>query len=108
MKLPCLDRSALAALGERRIAGGYNACRMPPLLYYITDRRQFPGDRHEQEESGYVMAEAEFAGKEKKELAAGRVGMALTLADAVLARLAENLFVRDRPGNAGDGKGQRE
>src|SRR5437868_9020041 len=23
---------------------------MPPQLYYITDRRQFPGDRHEQEQ----------------------------------------------------------
>ena len=59
--------------------------------------------RDEQEESGYVMAEAEFAGKEKKELAAGRVGMALTLADAVLARLAKNFFMRDRPSNASDG-----
>jgi hypothetical protein len=54
------------------------------------------------------MAEAEFAGEEEKELAAGRVGMALTLADAVLARLAKNFFMRDRPGYAGDGERQRE
>jgi len=72
----------------------------------IVKQQLVTGDQ--QEESGDVMAEAEFAGEEEKELAAGRVGMALTLADAVLARLAENFFVRDRPGNAGDGKGQRE
>jgi thiamine-phosphate pyrophosphorylase len=29
--------------------GIYNAWRMALLLYYITDRRQFPGDRNEQE-----------------------------------------------------------
>jgi hypothetical protein len=51
------------------------------------------------------MAETEFADEEEKKLAAGRVGMALTLADAVFARLAENFFMRDRPGNAGDRKG---
>jgi len=34
--------------------------------------------------------------------------MALTLADAVFARLAEDFFVGDRPGNAGDRKGQRK
>jgi hypothetical protein len=54
------------------------------------------------------MAEEEFAGEKKKELSAGRVGMHLTLADAVFARLAKNFFMRDRPGNAGDGERQRE
>ena len=49
MKLPCFGRAALAALRQGRNAGGYNACRMPPQLYYITDRRQFPGDAQEQE-----------------------------------------------------------
>ena len=52
--------------------------------------------------SPHHSAETEFAGEEEKELSAGRVGMALTLADAVLAWLAENVLVRDRPGDAGD------
>jgi thiamine-phosphate pyrophosphorylase len=39
------DRRKMKAL---RIAN-YNAGAMPPLLYYITDRRQFPGNSTEQE-----------------------------------------------------------
>lgn len=63
----------------------------------------------EDEEKGrHVMAEAEFAGKEEEKLAAGRVGMALTLADTIFARLAEDLFMRHGPGNAGDGKRERK
>jgi thiamine-phosphate pyrophosphorylase len=49
MKLPCFGSPALVALRQGRSAGGYNACRMPPQLYYITDRGQFPGDAQEQE-----------------------------------------------------------
>src|SRR4051812_29098251 len=54
------------------------------------------------------MAEAEFTGKEKKKLAAKSFRIAFTLANAVFARLAENLFMRDRPGNAGNGNGQHK
>src|SRR5437868_13022034 len=72
----------------------------------IVEQQLVAGD--EQEESGYVMAETEFAGEEEKELPAGRVGMALGLADAVLARLAENVLVRDRPGDTGDRQRQRK
>lgn len=61
-----------------------------------------------EEKRRYVMAEAEFAGKEEKELAARRIGMALTLADAIFARLAEDLFMRDSPGDAGNGERKRK
>lgn len=50
------------------------------------------------------MAEAEFAGEEEEKLSAGAAGMALTLADAIFARLAEGLFMRHGPGDAGNGK----
>src|SRR5579859_1077995 len=72
----------------------------------IVEQQLVMGD--EQEEGGYVMAEAEFAGEEEKEFSARGIGMALTLADAVFARLAEDFFVGNRPGNAGDGKRQRK
>ncbi len=63
----------------------------------------------EEEEKGRdVMAEAELARKEEKELAASRVGMALTLAGAVFARLAEDLFMRYGPGDAGNGERERK
>jgi hypothetical protein len=55
-----------------------------------------------------IMTKAEFAGKEKEKLAAGSVGMALTLADAIIARLTEDFFMRDGPGDAGDGQGERK
>ena len=54
------------------------------------------------------MTEAEFAGKEKKELSTCGTGMALTLADAIFAGLTEDFFVSYRPGDAGDGDGQRK
>lgn len=55
-----------------------------------------------------IMTKAEFAGKEKEKLAAGSVGMALTLADAIIARLTEDFFMRDGSGDAGDGQGERK
>jgi hypothetical protein len=55
-----------------------------------------------------VMAEAEFAGKEEKELAACGAGMAFTLADAIFAWLAEDFFMRHSPGDAGDGERKRK
>jgi hypothetical protein len=55
-----------------------------------------------------VMAEAEFAGEEEEKLAARGVGMALTLADAIFAGLAEDFFMRDGPGDAGDGERERK
>ena len=64
--------------------------------------------RDEQEKDSHVMAEAELAGKEEKELAAYRVGMALTLADAIFARLAEDFFMRNGPGDAGNGERERK
>lgn len=54
------------------------------------------------------MAEAEFAGEEEEKLAARGVGMALTLADAIFTRLAEDLFVRHGPGDAGDRESERK
>ena len=55
-----------------------------------------------------IMTKAEFAGEEEKELAACRVGMALTLADAIIARLTEDFFMRHGPGDAGNGQGKRK
>jgi hypothetical protein len=62
----------------------------------------------EEEKRGHVMAEAEFAGEEEEKLAARGVGMALTLANAIFARLAEDLFMRDGPRDAGDGESERK
>jgi hypothetical protein len=64
--------------------------------------------REKEEERGYVMAEAEFASEEEEKLAAYRVGMDLTLTDAIFARLAEDFFMGDGPGDAGDGERERE
>lgn len=62
----------------------------------------------DEEQSGHVMAEAELAGKEEEKFAAGRVGMSLTLADAVFARLAEDFLMRHGPGDAGNGQRERK
>ena len=56
--------------------------------------------RDEEKKCGDVMAEAKFAGKQEEKFAANRVGMALTLADAIFAGLAENFFMRDGPGDS--------
>lgn len=54
------------------------------------------------------MAEAEFAGEKEEKLAASGVGMALTLAHAIFAGLAEDLFMRYGPGDAGDRERERK
>lgn len=64
--------------------------------------------REHEEKRGHIMAEAEFASKEEEELAACRIGMALTLADTIFARLTENFFMRHGPGDAGDGERKRK
>src|SRR5579862_7863296 len=53
----------------------------------------------EEKQNGYVVTEAEFAGEEEIEFAAEIKLVVFTLAGAVLARLAEDLFVGHRPGN---------
>lgn len=72
----------------------------------IVEQQLVMGEHEEKRRD--VMAEAEFAGKEEKKLAARGAGMALTLANAIFARLAEDLFMRDGPGDAGDGKRERK
>ena len=62
----------------------------------------------EEKKCRHVMAKAEFAGKEEEKLAAYRVGMDLTLADAIFARLAEDFFMSDGPGDAGNGQRERK
>src|SRR5579884_897583 len=64
--------------------------------------------RDQEKEDGHVVAEAVFAGEEVKELATNQAGMALALPNAVLARLAEDLFVGHRPGDARYGDGQQD
>ncbi len=64
--------------------------------------------RDEQEKNGHVMAEAELACEKEIKFAAEVDAIVLTLAGAVFAGFAKNFFVRDRPGNAGDGNGQYE
>lgn len=56
----------------------------------------------DEEKRRHVMAEAEFAGEEEEKLAASGVGIALTLTDAIFARLTEDLFMRHGPGDAGN------
>ena len=64
--------------------------------------------REDEEKCRHIVAEAEFARKEEEKFAAGWVGMALALADAVFAGLTEDFFMRDGPGDAGDGKRERK
>lgn len=64
--------------------------------------------REHKEKGRDVMAEAEFAGKEEEKFAAGGVGMALTLADTIFARLTEDFFMRHGPGDAGDRERERK
>ena len=52
------------------------------------------------------MAKAILAGKKVKKLAA-KYGFAdCALLNAIIPRFSKNLFVRNRPGNAGNGDGQ--
>jgi hypothetical protein len=62
----------------------------------------------EEKKCRHVMAKAEFAGKEEEKFAAYRVGMDLTLADAIFARLAKDFFMRHGPGDRGDGDSERK
>ena len=62
----------------------------------------------EEEKCRHIMAEAELAGKQEEKLAASGVGVALTLADAIFTRLAEDFFMRYGPGDAGDGNRERK
>jgi len=64
--------------------------------------------REDEEKCSDVMAEAELAGKEEKKLAADGVAMDLALADAIFAGLTEDLFMRDGPGDAGNGERERK
>jgi len=62
----------------------------------------------EEEKHRHIMAEAEFACEEEEKLAASGIGMALTLADAIFARLAEDFFMRYGPGDAGNRERERK
>ena len=64
--------------------------------------------REEEEKRRHVMTEAEFTGKKEEKLAAYRVGMGLTLAETIFARLAEDFFMSDGPGDAGYGQRERK
>ena len=64
--------------------------------------------REEKEKGRHVMAEAEFAGKEKEKLAACGIGVGLTLTNTVFARLTENLFMSYGPGDAGNRERERK
>src|SRR5215210_1836312 len=59
--------------------------------------------RDEEEEDGDVVAETVFAGEEVEELPLVPAPALLTPPLAVLPRLAEDLLVRHRPGDARDG-----
>lgn len=62
----------------------------------------------QQYRSGNVVAEAIFTGEKVEKLAASNISTASAFPLAVLTRFAENLFVSNRPGNAGDGNSQRQ
>src|SRR5690242_2936380 len=64
--------------------------------------------RDADKERGYVVAEAILASEQKEKFAAQIAAGFLALPLTILTRLAENLLVGDRPGNAGDGNCQYE
>lgn len=64
--------------------------------------------RDDEKESCHVMAEAIFTSENEEELPDPEAAVLLAFADAVIARLAEDLFMGNGPGDAGDGNGQQE
>ena len=64
--------------------------------------------REEEEKGRHIVAEAEFAGKEKEKLAACGIGVGLTLTNTICARLTENLFMSYGPGDAGNRERERK
>jgi len=64
--------------------------------------------RNQQEEGRDVVAEAVLAGEEIEEFSEGEAAAVFASALEPLARLAEDLFVGDGPGDAGDGQGEQE
>ena len=63
-------------------------------------------DRHEEKRD--VMTEAIFTGEEIKEFSFVPTTAVLTAIEAVSMDFTKDLFVRDRPGKAGDGNGQQK
>ena len=64
--------------------------------------------RNDEQERGDVVAEAVFAGEEVEKFARYKAAAVLALIFAPVARLAEDLFVGDGPGDAGHGKREDE
>jgi len=63
--------------------------------------------RDEEKEDGYVVAEAVFASKYKEQLPAEQMRARLALSFAEFPRFTKDFFMRQRPRNAGNGKGQQ-
>ena len=63
-------------------------------------------DRHEEQRD--VVAEAVFTGEEIEELSFVPTTAVVTAIDAVLMNFMKDLFVRERPGDAGDGNCQQK
>jgi len=64
--------------------------------------------REEEEERDDVVAEAVFTGEDVEELALDQAATGLASRNAVLARLAKDLLVRDGPRDGRDWQGQNE
>ncbi len=64
--------------------------------------------RDDEQECGDVVAETVFAGKEVEKFAWDEAAAVLALIFAPVTGLAEDLFVGDGPGDAGDGKREDE
>jgi hypothetical protein len=63
---------------------------------------------NDQENNGDIVAETVFTREQIKELTAVGVPAGLSLPNAVIPRLAENLFMRHSPGNTSNGDGDKE
>src|SRR5688572_30406908 len=64
--------------------------------------------RKEQGSGRHVVAETVFTGEEEEELADGKSGGVLGALGTKIVEFAKELFVRDRPGNSGDGQRQHK
>jgi thiamine-phosphate pyrophosphorylase len=75
---------------------------MPPQLYYITDRRQFPGDRHEQEQqllqkiAECAAARVEMVQLREKDLSIRELQTLAAKAMAALAGSRTRLLINSR------------
>ena len=87
--------------------GHKNECKTRNDITAPVKKQQVEISQDDKKDSD-VVAEAIFAGKKVKEFALDNHAAFLASRNAEFSRLSKNFFVRDCPGDAGDGNGKNE